>query len=804
MCALSLFKFILFVLVMPMYGSFQSSEVDNYVAKSPVKSNSFISKIVEGFYGVGYTYQVNSSIEYTIQYLSASQWKPNQTARISVESISASKIFPVLVVVRQQKGILSWQLPLIVGTHSNIDKEYQKVSRTLCPSRYYILDDKTSYAGEEETVIVSVSSSSPVNITVKIQVELMEDFFLELSQPRTIFASPNGPHFYAFHFPNDTDTALLLVDSPDNICTTVSIQTINCPVFDLEKDVQFEGQWETMFTKGGITIMKESYPHGLYVVFVVQGDDWECTGKQTTGDSSRNKSLTFVLQPGITEQYYLVATVSSLMVFLLFYIFSGGVLFFNVFGNPQEPIASGILNSTINDLDAPDNFGEASTASSIPHETEPSVAHSDSTLDEDDIDVMLDVEHEKDIFRTKPILHVCDLARKNPRALQMKSQQYLWSVFTVGVFYALPVVQLVFTYQTVLRQTGNQDLCYYNFRCMHPFGSLSDANHVFSNIGYVLLGLLFIIITIHREKLHQKNGWSNRNLGIPQHFGLFYAMGAALMMEGVLSASYHVCPNHSNFQFDTSFMYVMSVLCMVKIYQTRHPDINAKAYATFAALAGVVFIGMWGVLGPSTFFWIGFAALHIITCLIMSAHIYYMRRWSIELKAIRRVSVLWWSEFRQRPLQSITPRYPNRMVLLVLGNICNWALAAYGIKYSFLDFASYLLSIFMANLILYLLFYIVMKLCSRERILLQPSLYILLSFAAWIAALYFFVHKSISWKLTPAQSRTYNQPCLILNFFDNHDVWHFLSAASMFFSFMVLLTLDDDLIHTPRDAIPVF
>lgn len=37
--------------------------------------------------------------------------------------------------------------------------------------------------------------------------------------------------------------------------------------------------------------------------------------------------------------------------------------------------------------------------------------------------------------------------------------------------------------------------------------------------------------------------------GIPKHFGLFYAMGIALMMEGVLSACYHVCPNYSNFQF---------------------------------------------------------------------------------------------------------------------------------------------------------------------------------------------------------------------------------------------------------------
>lgn len=40
-------------------------------------------------------------------------------------------------------------------------------------------------------------------------------------------------------------------------------------------------------------------------------------------------------------------------------------------------------------------------------------------------------------------------------------------------------------------------------------------------------------------------------------------------------------------------------------------------------------------------------------------------------------------------------------------------------------------------------------------------------------------------QLTPAQSKSYNQPCVIFDFFDKHDIWHFLSATSMFFSFMV-------------------
>jgi len=57
---------------------------------------------------------------------------------------------------------------------------------------------------------------------------------------------------------------------------------------------------------------------------------------------------------------------------------------------------------------------------------------------------------------------------------------------------------------------------------------------------------------------------------------MFYAMGFALVMEGLMSGSYHICPNHSNFQFDTAFMYTIAILCMLKIYQFRHPDINAN------------------------------------------------------------------------------------------------------------------------------------------------------------------------------------------------------------------------------------
>ena len=65
--------------------------------------------------------------------------------------------------------------------------------------------------------------------------------------------------------------------------------------------------------------------------------------------------------------------------------------------------------------------------------------------------------------------------------------------------------------------------------------------------------------SVRRKDLsHQKlSSEHQRKLGIPQHFGMYYAMGIALIMEGIMSGCYHVCPNHTNFQFDTAFMYTI-------------------------------------------------------------------------------------------------------------------------------------------------------------------------------------------------------------------------------------------------------
>lgn len=76
---------------------------------------------------------------------------------------------------------------------------------------------------------------------------------------------------------------------------------------------------------------------------------------------------------------------------------------------------------------------------------------------------------------------------------------------------------------------------------------------------------------------------------------------------------------------------------MVKIYQTRHPDINARASVTFGVLAVIIFLGLVGVLKGSSLYYILFTIVHLTVCLFLSAQIYYMGRWKFDGGVFRRV-----------------------------------------------------------------------------------------------------------------------------------------------------------------------
>ena len=128
---------------------------------------------------------------------------------------------------------------------------------------------------------------------------------------------------------------------------------------------------------------------------------------------------------------------------------------------------------------------------------------------------------------------------------------------------------------------------------------MNDINHIISNFGYIIFGIFFIVIVKYKDHLYKKSriSWEKEEIkiGLSQYFGIFYALGYGLITIGFLSMCYHVCPTNQNFQFDTTFMYVVAILLTLKIYQFRHPDVTAYANKIFLGISLVLLLEVIGI-----------------------------------------------------------------------------------------------------------------------------------------------------------------------------------------------------------------
>lgn len=113
-------------------------------------------------------------------------------------------------------------------------------------------------------------------------------------------------------------------------------------------------------------------------------------------------------------------------------------------------------------------------------------------------------------------------------------------------------------------------------------------------------------------------------------------IGLALIGEGLFSATYHICPNPINFQFDTTFMYTITVLIFSALYQRRHTDVAPTAYVAYIAIGVLIFLNVIGV------YWASFGHLLIIfygllliifTVISYTSSITYVPPWAMTYPA---------------------------------------------------------------------------------------------------------------------------------------------------------------------------
>ncbi|CAF0861033.1 unnamed protein product [Rotaria sp. Silwood1] len=730
------------------------------------------------------------SIEYLFDPTMAIRVITNMTYKIEQEA-------PLLIVIRQIRGVISWTLPY---TFSN-GMIYSSASRILC-----LQNEINRTHSHMSRVFIEISTSNIDLIDYSLQLENITEFLLETGISRQFFVSPAMPIYYKFTFPSNIENVFIDVRSTDQLCTIVSVQSFDCPVYDVSEIGMRQGHYQTMASIASFNVYASEFPkrNTFLLVFLVQSTDADCLNDQEQTiiqpagivDVQRQKNATVTLHPPANYNFLYIAIFSTIGLFVIIYFIAFTIMckhpdIYDHLGPDQLS-----LLETIAERDIAERHYDERGYQTL--EGEENVV----STSEDDIEQS---GRAIEVIETSHVgfVTVSDLCVKDYDYSKQKFRIYPQTMLTIAIFYSLPVIQLVLQYQLNINSSGNEDICYFNFLCIRQFAMLTAFNNVFSNIGYCALGLLFLIIVYRRDMAYArfltKYPAIGKEYGIPQHFGLFYAMGIGLFMEGLMSGCYHICPSKQNFQFDTSFMFIIAVLNIIKIYQTRHPDINPRSAGSFSFLAVIILITVIGVYYDEQWFWITYATIHILACLAFTGKIYYMGR----LKVTFRVHIHLYRLVKENGFFS-RPRYLNRMMILIPANCINIAFALYGAIIQPESFPNHLLFVFLGNLAIYLLYYILMKIIHREHCTRFSILFLLSAILCWSSSLYFFYQIVKSYEVQPAISRMRNRPCILLNTYDVHDIWHILSSFSLFFSFLTLLTLDDGIRKKKRKELAAF
>jgi len=420
------------------------------------------------------------------------------------------------------------------------------------------------------------------------------------------------------------------------------------------------------------------------------------------------------------------------------------------------------------------------------------------------------------------ILHI------QPKKVGEVYLKHYWKILLmVATFYAIPSVQFVVVQYNERAKYSDQVYCYYNFKCANTVLGLAAFNNIISNLGYIILGIIYLLFIRTQDKdedlsniqqeppspkltaldaeaplLESKSG----PRGLHRDFSLYYCLGWTLVLEGIFSALYHVCPSRINFQFDTTFMIIGSALLFMTLYQKRQPTIISGPYKTFGFFGGLIFMNVISLLfdqegAESRLFWaivlVGLTWISING----SIHLYYFERLQFDRDSILAVI--------SRILRPSRPRAPLRFAAILFANMMNYAYTiSTAIKgYRQLatqDFPSFVLALITLNNFVYLIYYIVMKYRSKERVYIRVWISLVLTISFCVVAMYFYNVAVTNKFLTPDESEELNRPCVLFGFFDDHDVWHFLSSLGVFFFFLMVFMLDMDTNKVTRSELKVF
>lgn len=261
---------------------------------------------------------------------------------------NSSYRMPLLIVIRQENGLISLQLP-----DAKMGQHVQNLTRLLCPA-YVGRDNQTGLS----TVFIDIYTASPTNISYSLEVNYFAAFVLREPSSTSILVSPFAPVFFEYPMARG-QSAILEFHAKDRICTTVSVQRMACPIFDLRHTVDFAGQYQTMTKTALISVDRQLQDNDepVYIVISVHSNDLECcsTPNCSFSELHRIKNVTIDLKPGYDQSMVNLNYALTLSCFLALYILICPFLCF------VEPYSEKNLKQLIHEFKSAEVFASTST-----------------------------------------------------------------------------------------------------------------------------------------------------------------------------------------------------------------------------------------------------------------------------------------------------------------------------------------------------------------------------------------------------------------------------------------------------------
>ena len=373
--------------------------------------------------------------------------------------------------------------------------------------------------------------------------------------------------------------------------------------------------------------------------------------------------------------------------------------------------------------------------------------------------------------------------------------------FITGIVGAVLMVggsKFVFAKWDIMIQEGNRDNCYYNDFCYRVANHDIPFNLMISNLTYIVHGLIlavWVLMLETRVDLCCKSGRTideSKEMKDKYSFSIAYAFSWALVYEGIFSALYHLCPNRFTFQIDSAFMFVLAGLNVLLFYYgIKHSSRREKhligALNFFLKFIAPLFIlNYYGVQFNYDGLNNVMQVLFIISLIIWLLLIF---SWAFcELDILQRI--------RNGGCEDILKLFAFIFVL-VFCLILMFCLSS--------DLAQAFLGVCIICNIGAFIVKVLEKIWRSipvERLYFKDIGKVFLSFLTGIilaTAVYVFHRLPTTDKTSsPENSRDKNEECVILGFFDSHDLWHFLSSLFLLMLAFVTLFISSEPKQSPQ------